>query len=107
MIIPPLSSPNRNKLNSNKISNSVIIGSHTSDNADECPDGLSCVSGKGYNNPYPSFWAVVITIGTSVPSYKQQLALPFANGYNSIAYRVYDGGNWFPWKYFAGSTKIS
>ena len=93
-------------LNSNKISNKNILGSNKSDNADECPDGLSCVSGAGYNNPY-TFWSAIITITCDNQNYKQQLALPFASAYRSIAYRKCDAGKWYPWEYFTGSTQIS
>lgn len=68
----------------------------TISNADDAPIGVSAISDVGTNNPF-SFWCTIITTYGQA-AYKQQIAIPWAQGEQSIiARRSMDNGTWNAW----------
>ena len=65
---------------------------------DDAPVGFSFWSRDTTNAPF-TFWATVFTIVGNPSSYKQQIAVSWANGDNQLAIRKCDGGTWYAWKY--------
>lgn len=68
------------------------------ENLDDAPPGFCCADGDSVNSPF-GFWSTVITVGHD-ENYRQQIALPWAEGETYIMpkYRVMDNGVWYGWK---------
>lgn len=76
--------------------------------SDDAPIGVSANTGTLTNAPF-TFWSTLITTRAQrTESYRQQLALPWANTeYHRIGYRVYDNNSWRDWKYFPDENWIN
>lgn len=74
---------------------------HDSGTVDEAPAGFSVWAGGCTNAPF-SFWASVLTVAVSV-GWTQQIAFPWAQAQNQLAYRVCHSGTWEPWRYITMS----
>ena len=77
------------------------VEDHSSGNLNDAPPGFSAWYGDCVNAPF-TFWASILTIAIYT-GYSQQIAFPWSNGENRIAYRVKDGGTWYQWQYISMS----
>ena len=74
---------------------------HSADNVNNAAAGFSVWYQGCVNNPF-SFHASVLTIA-NYPGYTQQIAFPWDANETRIAFRVCNGGTWYPWRYITTS----